>query len=602
MAIYDPLNEFYKSVSGAVKENEEIRFRVKGNFDSVLLLTKKDGESDFYRTVMDKRDGFFEVTKSFVRGLYFYRFEADGVSIGLSEKTYSADFGEDKTDFQLTAYAENFTVPETIAGGIMYQIFPDRFNRFTALKSVEQGKKYHADWSEIPEYLPDENGKVLNNDFFGGDFKGIIGKLDYLVSLGVTVIYLNPIFKAYSNHRYDTGDYLTVDPLLGTEEDFDELIKRCKENGISIILDGVFNHTGADSIYFNKYGNFDSLGAYQSKNSPYFNWFSFINYPEEYESWWGIDTLPAVNESSAGYIDFITGIGGVIDKYTRKGIGGWRLDVVDELPDPFVKKIRTAVKHADPSAIIIGEVWEDASNKISYSERREYFQGEELDSVMNYPLKNAIIDFAKNGNEKTLSYVIKSEIDHYPAQVLNSLMNILSTHDTVRLISSFDERDLTGKSKSELADLSLCGDDYDKARVKLKIAALLQYTLPGVPCLYYGDEAGMQGYFDPMNRRTFVSELADKEITEWYKKLGVLRKSFSVFNGGSFTEIFAESGAYVFTRKSETEEILVAVNMSSEELRLDFNGNLTDPMSGRVYENGKKLGKGEAVVLINALV
>ena len=416
------------------------------------------------------------------------------------------------------------------------------------------------------------------------------------------MIYLNPIFKAYSNHRYDTGDYLTVDPLLGTEEDFDELIKRCKENGISIILDGVFNHTGADSIYFNKYGNFDSLGAYQSKNSPYFNWFSFINYPEEYESWWGIDTLPAVNESSAGYIDFITGIGGVIDKYTRKGIGGWRLDVVDELPDPFVKKIRTAVKRADPSAIIIGEVWEDASNKISYSERREYFQGEELDSVMNYPLKNAIIDFVKNGNEKTLSYVIKSEIDHYPAQVLNSLMNILSTHDTVRLISSFDERDLTGKSKSELADLSLCGDDYDKARVKLKIAALLQYTLPGVPCLYYGDEAGMQGYFDPMNRRTFVSELADKEITEWYKKLGVLRKSFSVFNGGSFTEIFAESGAYVFTRKSETEEILVAVNMSSEELRLDFNGNLTDPMSGRVYENGKKLGKGEAVVLINALV
>ena len=176
MAIYDPLNEFYKSVSGAVKENEEIRFRVKGNFDSVLLLTKKDGESDFYRTVMDKRDGFFEVTKSFVRGLYFYRFEADGVSIGLSEKTYSTDFGEDKTDFQLTAYAENFTVPETIAGGIMYQIFPDIFNRFTALKSVEQGKKYHADWSEIPEYLPDENGKVLNNDFFGGDFKGIIKK------------------------------------------------------------------------------------------------------------------------------------------------------------------------------------------------------------------------------------------------------------------------------------------------------------------------------------------------------------------------------------------------------------------------------------------
>lgn len=602
MAIYDPLNEFYKSVSGAVKKNEKIRFRVKGNFGSVLLLTKKDGESDYFRTVMEKRKDFFETTKSFDTGLYFYRFEADGVSLGLSEETYTADFGEDKADFQLTAYAKDFTVPNTIAGGIMYQIFPDRFNRSTALKAVEKGKKYHADWSETPEFLPDANGKVLNNDFFGGDFKGITDKLDYLVSLGVTAIYLNPVFKAYSNHRYDTGDYFTVDSLLGTEEDFDDLLKKCGDNGISVILDGVFNHTGADSIYFNKYGNYDSVGAYQSKNSPYYEWFSFINYPEEYESWWGIDTLPAVNESSAGYTDFITGINGVIDNYTRKGIGGWRLDVVDELPDPFVKKIRTAVKRANPSAIIIGEVWEDASNKISYSKRREYFQGEELDSVMNYPLKNAILDFVKNGNEKSLSYVIKSEIDHYPAQVLNSLMNVLSTHDTVRLISAFDERDFTGKSKAELAGISLSGDDYVKARDKLKIAALLQYALPGVPCLYYGDEAGMQGYFDPMNRKTFIPEHADMDITEWYKKLGELRKSFSVFNGGSFTEIFAESGAYVFTRKSETEEILVAVNMSNEELRLEFNGSLTDPMSGMIYESGKKLGKGEAVVLVNAQV
>lgn len=599
MAIYDPLNELYKSVSGAVKENEKVRFRVKGNFGSVLLLLKKDGENDFSRTDMLKSEGFFVAEKSFTRGLYFYRFEIDGVSVGLSED-YTADFGKDKADFQLTVYAADFSVPETVAGGLIYQIFPDRFNRSTALKTVGKGKRYHSDWKEEPDFLPDKNGKVLNNDFFGGDFKGIAEKIDYLVSLGVTAIYLNPIFKAYSNHRYDTGDFFTFDPLLGSEQDFDELLKACKENGISVILDGVFNHTGADSIYFNKYGNYEGLGAYQSKNSPYYDWFSFTIYPDEYESWWGIDTLPAVNESNAGYIDFITGVNGVIDKYTRKGIGGWRLDVVDELPDPFVKKIRAAVKRADPFAILIGEVWEDASNKISYSKRREYFQGEELDSVMNYPLKNAIIDFVKNGNEKNLSYVIKSEVDHYPSQVLNSLMNVLSTHDTVRLISAFDERDLSYKSKFELSKESLCGEEYIKAKKKVKLAALLQYTLPGVPCLYYGDEAGMQGYFDPMNRKTFVAELADREITKWYMQLGELRKKYSVFNGGDFREIFAQSGAYAFIRKRNAEELLVVVNTADEELRLDFTGKLTDALSGAVYENGKKLGKGEAVVLVNA--
>ncbi len=578
MVFYDPLDKFYKSQIGAVVANKKITFRVKGNFDSVVFVLKKDDKLVSDRFKMQKQGDCFVLELSFKRGLYFYCFDLGDRFIGLNDD-YLGEIMFKPSFFQLTVYDEDFTVPKWLYGGIIYQIFPDRFCRSVDQKKLPNDKVYHSNWLDTPIYEPNEKGKVLNNDFFGGDIKGIISKLDYLKSLGVTAIYLNPIFKAYSNHRYDTGDYMSIDPLLGSNDEFNELINKSNEKGIKLILDGVFNHTGDDSLYFNKYGKYDSLGAYQSKDSPYLGWFNFFDYPNGYESWWGIDTLPSVNESSQSFIDFITGENGVIEHYTKLGIGGWRLDVVDELPTEFVRKIRLAVKKTNKDTTIIGEVWEDASNKISYGVRREYFQGKELDGVMNYPLKNAILYYVKSGEIKNLSRVIKEQIDHYPTDVLNNLMNILSTHDTARLITVLGGDDMSGKSKAEMAKTFIPKNAMGLAKAKLKIASLLQFTLCGVPSIYYGDEIGMQGYIDPLNRRTYDWNNQDQELLDWYRFLGNLRSNYSAFSQGEYKEIYADNGALVYTRKDLDSEILIAVNCGNLPCRLEFAGELFDLIS-----------------------
>ncbi len=584
MTFYNPLDKYHKSQIGAVMAHKKITFRVKGNFDSVVFVLKKDGSNVETRFKMIKNRDVFSIDLKFDRGLYFYCFDVLDGFIGIND-SYVGELCQTPNYFQLTVYDEDYAVPKWLYGGVIYQIFPDRFCRSMENKIIAENKFYHDNWLDTPIYKPNDEGKVLNNDFFGGDLQGIISKLPYLKELGVTAIYLNPIFEAYSNHRYDTGDYMRIDELLGCEDDFKQLIKNADELGIKLILDGVFNHTGDDSIYFNKYGNYSSLGAYQSKDSPYYDWFNFANFPNEYESWWGISTLPSVNESSQGYIDFITGKDGVLEHYTKLGIGGWRLDVVDELPAEFVRKIRSAVKGVNSNVTIIGEVWEDASNKISYDVRREYFQGKELDGVMNYPLKDAILHFTKTGDSKHLSRVIKEQIDHYPANVLHNLMNILSTHDTYRLLSVLGGPDMAGKDKDEMAVTFIKEEDYDFAKKRLKIASLLQFTLCGVPSIYYGDEIGMQGYADPLNRRAFTWSNQDGEILDWYKFLGSLRRNYSAFSEGDYKEIYAENGAFVFARISNDCEILIAVNTGENNCKLEFCGELFDLVSKTTANN-----------------
>ncbi len=593
---YNPLDRFYKSITGAVSDAENVIFRVKGNFDSVILRVKKDGE-DYFNYRMSRVKDYFEVSVNLSVGLYFYHFSVgNGMCIGLGSD-YLGEVSDNPKDFQITSYSSEYTVPESFYGGIIYQIFPDRFFRSCDDKTVESGKVYHSNWNDLPNFLP-VNGRVLNNDFFGGDLKGITEKLDYLKDLGVSVIYLNPIFKAYSNHRYDTGDYMQIDTLLGTEKDFSDLISCAKQKGINIILDGVFNHTGSDSVYFNKYGNYRSVGAYQSKNSPYYGWFNFTDYPNTYESWWGIDTLPAVNETNQDFINFITGENGVIEKYTRLGVGGWRLDVVDELPDFFVEKIRNAVKRNNKDAIVIGEVWEDATNKISYSKRRRYFCGNELDSVMNYPLKNAITNYIKTGSVYNLSYTIKEQIDHYPKKSLDALMNILSTHDTFRLLSAVADKDVSDLTKTQMSKTSLSKEEYETALKRVKIATLLQFTLCGIPSIYYGDEIGMQGYSDPLNRQTYKWDDVNTEILEWYKFLCKLRTDYSAFEKGEYTELFADSGCIVYKRADDISEILVAVNTGDKEICLEFSGKLKNLIDGKKYKDGVILNPKDVGVYI----
>ena len=509
-------------------------------------------------------------------GLYFYWFRLGGRRAALGEDR-NAGFSDSASAYQILVYRECFATPAWFKGGIMYQIFPDRFFKSGEIL-VEKGKWLHRDWHETPEFRPNEKGKILNNDFFGGNFRGILKKLDYLQSLHVTVIYLNPIFRAFSNHRYDTGDYMQLDPMLGSEEDFSALVSECGKRGIRLILDGVFNHTGDDSRYFNKYGTYDEIGAYQSKDSKYYSWYNFRHFPDKYDSWWGIDVLPAVNENFPSYIDFITGENGVLRRWMKYPLGGFRLDVADELPDEFVAKIRSAVKSANGDAVVIGEVWEDASNKIAYSTRRKYFQGEELDSVMNYPLKDAIINFVVSGNTSLLRRTVGMLLDHYPKCVLDSLMNILGTHDTVRVLTALGG--VCAYNKEEMAVLKLSAEQRAVATERLKIAAILLYTFFGVPCIYYGDEIGMEGYSDPFCRKPFAWDLIDEDILSHYRWLGELRSRYTVFRDGDYRELYHDDNCIVFERRKGKEAAITVANLGNNKYTLRFNGVLYNQLSG----------------------
>lgn len=593
MTLYNPLDKFYKSVTGAVRSDKEITFRVKGNFDSVVFVYEKDGVALTENVQMDKRNGYFECRITFPCGLYTYRFViGENLYIGAG-KELKGVVTDTPESYYITSFSPEYTVPEWLCGGIIYQIFPDRFYCKNKNKRIPQGKIYHEDKSDIPIFTPTPEGKVLNNDFFGGDIAGIIEKLPYISSLGVTAIYLNPVFEAYSNHRYDTGDYMKIDSLLGTEEDFKELIVKADSYGIKIILDGVFNHTGDDSVYFDKYGKYGNHGAYGDPSSKYLNWYKFIRYPTEYESWWGITTLPATNKNDRDFVDFITGENGVLSYYTKLGIGGWRLDVVDELPASFVRKIRTAIKRENENAIVIGEVWEEASTKISYGVRREYFLGEELDSVMNYPLKNAIISFVRSGDSEGLARCLREQLDRYPFCVLNAVMNILSTHDTARIISAVGDYDPNGKTKEELSRVKFSDAEYEHARNRVKAAALLNFTVFGVPCVYYGDEIGMQGFTDPLNRKYFEWDNRDEELLSFFRNLGKLRKNVSALKDGELKILYSYNGAIAYERKKEDSELFVAANFGEDEKYIRFNGKLKNALTEEVYENEIILRKGE---------
>ncbi len=553
---YNPIDKNYCKSGGTLPCGNTFFVHVKTTADycSLIIENDKSKQTAVYR--MNRVNGGFSVAINGLKtGLYFYYFNCGGQLFGKGGLLNAVQYEADNINkYQLTVYKRNYNPPKWLNGGLIYQIFPDRFNKFGNCKV--KGRLLR-EWGEEPFYKPNSEGKILNNDFFGGNFKGIIKKLDYLKDLGVTAIYLNPISLAYSNHRYDTANYLKIDSLLGSEDDLRQFINSAHRKGIKVIFDGVYNHTGDDSVYFNKYGNFDSVGAYQSKKSKYYNWFTFQDYPNEYTSWWGINVLPTVNKNCKQFEDFICEK--VLPYYFSFGFYGVRLDVVDELPSRFVKRIRKTVKKLNPNAIIIGEVWEDATNKIAYGNRREYFQGDELDSVMNYPLKNAIINYVISGNNNQILSVISEQLNNYPKKSLQVLMNVLGTHDTARILTVLSGKNIPEK-RDEARLIKLSNSELKLATKRLKVAFAILFTLYGVPTVYYGDERGMQGAKDPFNRRCLDFNVNDKEIYSFIKKLSKIRiENAEIFSGD--TKILAcDSGVLSFKRYCENKEITVIVN------------------------------------------
>lgn len=570
----------YRTPFGSAKTDSKVTIRIAladfGIPSHIKLVTEFKGENKSYDMayIFSSLDNtFYEVTLEFddKTGLLFYYFdiEQNGTSVyyGNNEEALGG-IGKiynkipDKK-FQITVYDKNFETPNWWKNSICYQIFPDRFCR--SGKSDENLSKRQdiikRNWGDDPFYKPEQfGGEYLANDFFGGTLSGIEEKLPYLANLGISCIYLNPIFKAYSNHRYDTGNYKEIDPILGDDKDFTHLCKTAESYGIKVILDGVFNHTGSDSLYFNKKGTYDGIGAYQSKESPFYNWFRFSKYPDEYESWWGIDTLPQVEEHCEDFQNYIlTDKDSVVKHWLKKGASGWRLDVVDELPDFFVKTLRKEVKSQNPDAVIIGEVWEDASHKVAYDELREYFLGGELDSVMNYPLRNAMIDFVMTRiDAEGFCKRIMSLKENYPAPAFYGLFNFLSSHDTERILTVLGGKTYSNKDEECIAKLS--GNEKEQAKARLKCMIMLQMLLPGVPVIFYGDEAGIEGYRDPFCRRCFPWGNEDSELLNHYKKAIAMRNESPAFSKGEFEPIYMYRQGFGFIRQDENDKYIVLVN------------------------------------------
>ncbi len=600
---FNPLDTICKNKIGAISENEVLElnvFNVKYDYSKTKSIQQEDccapWQKAFFKIQKDGEQiqvypmqitpfGWHISVSIEEIGLYNYSFEIEGEGFVSCNGMEIGVLSEKENAFLLTVHSKDYKTPEWFKGGVMYQIFPDRFHKSGTMPDIK-GRVRREDWGGMPTYAPNAQGKVLNNDFFGGNLKGIEEKLPYLKKLGVTIIYLNPIFEAASNHRYDTSDYMKIDPILGTSDDFASLVKAAEKQGIRLVLDGVFNHTGDDSVYFNKYGNYPSIGAYQSKDSPYYSWYNFQEFPNKYSSWWGIDVLPEMNEQSESYQEFIFGKDGVLKNWLKFGIGGYRLDVADELPDFFLKKLRKSVKEENSNAIIIGEVWEDASNKIAYSKRREYLQGYELDSVMNYPLKDGLIGYLMTGKAKDLLKTVRVLINHYPKQTLDCLMNILGTHDTSRILTVLGGIYCNNKDEMASENAYMSQEQKENAIEKLKMGAVLQYTLPGVPCVYYGDENGMEGHIDPFCRRCFDWNNLNENLISFYSKLGELRKKYhSIFKDGDFENIYAEDGLFFFKRKSRFGEIYIYANNSSKKYAFNINGNFKELLQYNFFEN-----------------
>ena len=587
---FDSLSENFKTPIGAAAVGQEVSFRIclskrAGCFAPRLLLYAED-QWDAPVSIIPMtllRDELSEIwyqarfTPS-VPNLLFYRFDTmcgdHRMPIMKDKQMGVGVIGCNDDHWQLTVYDQQAIVDTGLAGGIIYQIFPDRFYSSKKPKVQEFSDRFMANnWSDPPQWQPDETGEYRCNDYYGGDLLGITQKLPYIKSLGATAIYLNPIFEAHSNHRYNTADYLKIDPMLGSFEDFKELCAEAKALNIQVILDGVFSHVGSDSIYFNKENRYEG-GAYQDQNSPFRSWFTFDE-KGEYKGWWNFITLPEVRETDEHFLEFLTGKQGVLAHWIKAGASGFRLDVTDEIPDEALDKICSTIRAENPKAPIIGEVWEDASNKSSYGVRRKYLLGEQLNSVMNYPVGESILAFVRSGDYYSLYHTILSQQENYPQHIIHSLMNNISTHDTKRAITALVGKNDEGANREwQNAHTQLTPKEFDKGKKLLMLATVLQYFLPGVPSIYYGEEAGLYGYRDPFNRGTYPWDNEDQELVEWFKKLGEIRTSHRCLKNGKVSIVNMNSDRFFFKRSTPSQRLFVAVNRSETAISVVLPSDL----------------------------
>ncbi len=571
--LHDSRNILFRTPAGARPAGETVTLRLRAPADvrATLRVWWHDREQRFRMKPSKAEPGLFEHALVLPKtpGLLWYYFIIESKDetrfYGNAEDGLGGEgqlWDHEPPSFQITVYDPAFAPPDWMKNGIMYQIMPDRFNAEEIIRP-DHGT-LHENWDDIPLLPPTDRPKYDNSavDFFGGNLKGIEAKLDYLHELGVTVLYLNPIFRAHSNHKYDTGDYETIDPSFGTQADFESLCASAKDRGIRVMLDGVFSHTGNDSRYFNRFGTYDSVGAYQSPDSPYASWYTFRRWPDDYDCWWGHQTLPNVNELDPGYMKYIlTGRDAIVKRWLRRGASGWRLDVADELPMPFLRTLRKSVKAADPEAAVLGEVWEDASNKIAYEELRCYCAGDTLDSVMNYPLREGLIDFMTGGID---AFALKRRLDalfeNYPAPFAYALMNLVGSHDKARVLNRLCGAAPENRPEGARRFKKLTQRQYALGRRRfLKLWAFV-CALPGMPCLYYGDEAGVQGGDDPFCRCTYPWGREDTALLHKIARINQARLASETARLGDMTLAAPDADTIQVIRRYQGETLCAALD------------------------------------------
>ena len=586
---YNSQDLFHKTPFGAVEQMSDVTFTIKlpelFRFAAPRLIIQKDGDDTVHYTMemthQEQNEVVFKICIPFnTVGLYYYYFD----TYQDYNKIYKGYLGEgDMTTkqgemYQLTVFEKGFETPQDFTGDVMYQIFPDRFYESKPHTDLHfENRVYRENKKGEPYFWANEIGGQLNFDFFGGDLQGITEKIPYLKEMEVGIIYLNPIFEAHSNHRYNTADYMKIDPVLGTKKDFITLCKTAKKHNIKIILDGVFSHTGSDSLYFDIGSRYGGKGAHNNPESKYRSWYDFsTDYPCGYRSWWGFFSLPEVDENSPDFRKFICGEKGVIDTWLSLGADGFRLDVADELPDDFIEDIRTAVKKCGTDKLLLGEVWEDATNKFSYGSRRTYLLGKGLDSVMNYPFRDAVISFIKTGDISYTVETIFSICENYPKPAVDTLMNFLSTHDTERIITNLADEEINSRDRYWQSGRKLTGTQLEHGRRVVSLAYALLFFLPGIPCVYYGDEIAMQGYKDPFNRGYFDWDSKDTQVLNTVKTMAKIRKENPVFKKGNISIIKADFEILCLRRYDETGIAEICVNRSGKTINLELCGETVE--------------------------
>lgn len=599
---HDSHSEAYRSPLGAAPCESKVRLRVNAQGLSMVTLRVWLNNEE-YRVLMNKTQNDlyeYELLLPKKPGLVWYYF----IAMDENRDTWYLGNASDNQggigmctrhepeSYQITTYDPKFDTPDWMRNGIVMQIMVDRFANSGGVdvRNLPAGSYYHAVWDDDPALvINDKRGNLTCNDLFGGNLRGIEDKLGYIKSLGVSVIYLNPIFKANSNHKYNTGDYMQIDPSFGTEEDFKRLCRKAEKEGIRIVLDGVFSHTGSDSVYFDRYGTYGGHGAYNDPDSKYASWYRFYEWPDVYECWWGFKTLPNVNEDDPSYRKFIiSGKDSVMTHWLKAGASGWRLDVADELPMDFIREMRKYERKTKKDSCLIGEVWEDPSNKVSYGEIRCYCTGDTLDATMNYPLRDAVLNFMLcRINAPQLVRSICSMRENQPKPFFYSQMNLLSSHDRPRALTVLADIGNMEPDRKYRYPLELQQNDYERGRRRLIAAWKIMCALPGMPTIYYGDEAGLYGMSDPYCRGTYPWGHEDDELLASFRKTSQARKESQAMKTGDMriysigedvmiVERFIENGEDVFGKAYENEHRAFAFNRCGESRWIEYNGKTVE--------------------------